>query len=154
MPSKKQIVILGGGFGGLRAALNIEKKLRRLKLLERYAVVLVDKNDAHEYTPLLYEIATYTEEASCGRKLRELVLYHFRELLRGRAITFTEDEVLYIDVSAGRVHLRKSELPFDYLVLALGAEENYFDIPGAKEHSFSIKTFGKALRARSAVFQA
>lgn len=151
---KKQIVILGGGFGGLRAALNIEKELRRLNLLTKYEVVLVDKNNAHEYIPLLYEIATYTEEAYCGKKLKELVLYPFRELLRGRAITFIEDEVLDTDISGGRVRARKQEISFDYLILAMGSEENYFGIPGAKEHSFSIKTFGKALRARSAIYEA
>lgn len=151
---KKQIVILGGGFGGLRAALNIEKDLRRLNCLERYEITLVDRNSAHEYTPLLYEIATYSEEACSGKKLRELVLYPFRELLRGRNVRFIQNEVLEVQVAEGRILLREEKIHFDYLVLALGAEENYFDIPGAREHSFSIKTFQKAICARSAIFQA
>ena len=64
----KQIAILGAGFGGPRTALLIGKGLIKHRLTNTYEVVLIDKNDRHTYTPLLYEIAT-TLEVVAGYKL-------------------------------------------------------------------------------------
>ena len=58
---KKNVVILGAGFGGLRAAMDISAGLKRLNLLEKYSVTLIDRNDCHIFIPLLYKVAARPE---------------------------------------------------------------------------------------------
>ncbi len=148
----KKIVILGGGFGGLQAALYLSKKLKKYHLKnEDYEVVLVDKNKYHTFTPLLYEIATTSKETADYLELKSFVAYPFDELLKDKEVKFINDEVLHIDVKEGAVHLKSGKLKFNYLILALGAETNYFSIPGLQEKSLSLKSFIDAVRIRDAI---
>ncbi|HUZ93230.1 MAG TPA: NAD(P)/FAD-dependent oxidoreductase [Candidatus Paceibacterota bacterium] len=137
----KNIVILGAGFGGLRAAMDISKELRRLKLLDAYAVTLVDHNDCHLYTPMLYKLAASPENPS-----RNACSYDVSALIKGYPIRFVESEIAAIDLINGDLHLKAGEeIRADYLVLALGSETNFFGIPGLKENSLQLKTVDGAM---------
>lgn len=151
---KKRIVVLGGGFGGLRAVLSLERQIRRLRLLDRCEIVLIDKSGAHEYTPLLYEIAAYSDELRDGKALRELVLYPYREILKGKKIRFVEKEARSVDFQGACIDLGDRKISYDYLVLGLGSKVNYFHITGADTYSFPFKTYQDALAVRSAVWDA
>ena len=129
----KKIIILGAGFGGLRAAMQIIKKLGALKLLEKYEVVLINKHDYHTYTPLLYEVATTSEKIADKSKLHEVASYQIEDLIRNLPIKFIRAEVKHLDLIEGDVHLDDGrKLDADFIVLALGAETNYFGIEDRK----------------------
>ncbi|MFH1162327.1 MAG: FAD-dependent oxidoreductase [Candidatus Jorgensenbacteria bacterium] len=147
----KNIVILGGGFGGLACALRVGKALKRLKLSDRYEVVVVDRNPYHTFTPLLYEIAATAEAAATNAVLQSIMTMNLRELLAGLPITVVEDSVISINLAERTVRLTKNGLSFEYLVIALGAEVNYFGIQGLGEYTLPLKTFADAIKIRNAL---
>ncbi|MEK7193660.1 MAG: FAD-dependent oxidoreductase [Patescibacteria group bacterium] len=149
----KKIVILGAGFGGLRTAIILSKKLRRLDIREKYEIVLVDRNDHHTYTPLLYEVATTSKETADLPTLHEVAAYKIDTILKHYPIRFTQGEITAIDLIEGDLFLnKKHKITCDYVVLALGSEANFFDIPGVRGNALSFKTFSDAIRIRNAVW--
>lgn len=149
---KKKIVILGGGFGGLRAASLISKKIAALKLLNKYEVVLVDRNEHHTYTPLLYEVATMPKEAANMYRLHEVATYNIQSLMEKLPVTVIQAEVVAMDLIEGDIHLsNEKELIADFLVIALGSEMNYFDMEGLKEYSLPLKNFRDAIAIRDSI---
>ncbi len=153
MSGLKKIVVLGAGFGGLCAATQIAKKLRGLGLMQKYEVILIDKNDHHTYTPLLYEVATTPKETAGLSRLQEVATYKINPLITGLPIKFIQSEIMALDLVRGDVHLGDdTELIADFVVLALGSETNYFGIAGLKENSLPLKSFGDAVKIRDAVW--
>jgi NADH dehydrogenase len=151
---KKHIVILGAGFGGLRAALDLGEKIARLKLTDRYEVLLVDQNPYHTYAPTLYEIATTDENLATQLDLKRIVTIDIRKSIGWLPIEFLQAKVVEVDVAGGDIHFESgTRLRFDYLVLALGSQTNYFNIPGLSEHSTTLKTVGDALKLRQRLLQ-
>ncbi len=149
MEARKSIVVLGAGFGGLRAALRLGRYLKAYKLADKYEVVLIDKNDYHTYTPTLYEIATTSKETANFFNLKEIVTFNVASMIAWLPIRFIKAEVTNIDVAHGDIHLSTGErLIFCNLLLALGSQTNYFDIPGLKENSQALKTFHDAVMLR------
>ncbi|MEK9180524.1 MAG: FAD-dependent oxidoreductase [Patescibacteria group bacterium] len=140
----RNILILGAGFGGLRAATQIAKNLRRLKLLDKYRVVLVDRNDCHLYTPLLYKLA-----ASASVQ-KDACTYSIISLIHGLPIDFIQGKISKIDLVNGDVHIEGGRpIKCEFLVLALGSETNYFGIPGLKENSLELKTMESSLEIKA-----
>ena len=153
MNHKKKIVILGAGFGGIRASVLIAKQLRALGLIERYEVLLIDRNEHHTYTPLLYETATTSKETADIAHLHAIVAHHVRRLTRSLPIQFLQAEAELVDLVEGDIHLASGEkLTWNYLVIALGSEINFFGIPGAERYSLPLKTFADAIRIRDAIW--
>lgn len=151
---EKKIVILGGGFGGIKAAFSLCKKLKRLNLEKKYELVLIDKNSYHTYTPLLYEAATTSKTTANQLKLKEIATYNLQDIFAGRKVAVINDLVIELDLIGGDVHLKKTgAIKFDYLILAAGSETNYFGIPGLKENSLSLKSFLDSLRIRDAIWE-
>ncbi len=145
--AKKSIVILGAGFAGIRAAIDIARGLARRGLLARYAVTIVDRNDRHVFIPLLYKVAARPEPEH-----EDACTYDIAILMREFPITFVRGEVTTADPSTGSVTLHDGQmLHADYLVFALGSETNYFGIPGLKDHSLELKTLESAREVRAAL---
>lgn len=152
-----KIVILGAGFGGLRAALDLAKAGREI---EGHEVVLVDRMFHHVYTPLLYEVATgYFNDEKSEKKfeLWERILCkgvcirieQLPAIVSGQHMRFEAGDITRIDrVSRQVVFADERTLSYDYLVLALGAETDYFGIPGIREHAIPFKTARDALTLR------
>jgi NADH dehydrogenase len=141
----ERIGILGAGFGGLRAALDLEAGLRKRGLLKDYEVVLMDRSAYHTYTPLLYKLAAKTGRATDIFA----ATISLKKILRGRRITFLEDDAENIDAAGGVVMLRKNgPQAFKYLILAPGLESNFFGIPGLEENSVPLKTANDVRRIR------
>jgi NADH dehydrogenase len=147
----KNIVILGAGFGGLRAAKIISKELAKLNLQDKYKLFLIDRNDFHTFTPLLYEAATISREIAPNIELKYAVACPLKEIIGNSKITIINERVMHIDIEDNSVHLTHGQLPFDYLILALGSEINYFNIPGLEKHSLVLKSFEDALKIRDAI---
>ncbi|NIT04544.1 FAD-dependent oxidoreductase [Candidatus Saccharibacteria bacterium] len=126
---EKNIVILGGGFGGLRVALDLEKYLGK-----GYKIILVDQNTFHLYTASLYEVAS-------GELSHRSVLIPFSKILKGKEIEFVNAKITRIDPEAKMVETRsKDRFPYWKLVVALGADTEDFGIPGVSEHGIGLKS--------------
>ena len=134
----KKIVIVGGGFAGL----NLAKKLSRDK---DYEIVLVDKNNYHFFPPLLYQVSTAFIEASN-------ISYPFRRMFQSKSeFSFFMGALLNIDLVASQIVTDNGNLSYDYLVLAMGTETNYFGMENVKEHALPMKTIDDALELRNHV---
>ena len=138
--SRPCVLVLGGGFGGIGAA----QKLRKSDV----DVVLVDKHDYHTFQPLLYQVATgLLELPAVGHPVRDL--FHKQDNIRVH-----QDQVTAIDLDAREVRFGELEpVGYDYLVLALGAEVNFFGVEGAAEHAFPLYTLPDAVRLKDHVLE-
>lgn len=141
------ILILGGGFGGIRAALDLGKKLGK-----DHTVTLVDKNDCHLFLPSIYEVASAKRlEEKEGEDLyrvmlRGTVCIPYGKIFSGRNVNFVQAEVTHVDLRNKEVHLGSGNfLNYDYLIFAMGSEIETFGIPGVREYAFQFKTINDAL---------
>jgi len=134
------VVVVGGGFGGLRAA----RALRRVPV----DVVLVDRHNYHLFQPLLYQVATAGLEP-------EQIAKPVRAILRGQAnFEFRMSEVTGLDSGAKRLLTRDGAIAYDYLILAVGGETNYFGLESVPRHGFGLKDIPEAIRIRNHVLHA
>jgi NADH:quinone reductase (non-electrogenic) len=141
----RHILILGGGFGGIYAAIRLEKLLRRERDIE---ITLVTRDNYFLFTPMLHEVA------ACDLELSTIV-NPLRKLLR-RVHTFT-GTIESIDlqnrvVSAshgldGHAH----KLPYDHLVIALGSCTNFFNLPGVEDFAITMKSLSDAVELRNRI---
>jgi len=134
------VLILGGGFGGVGAA-------QKLKDADA-DVVLIDRHDYHTFQPLLYQLATgLLDMTGVGHSLRDLLERHDNTTLHKAAVTG-------IDLDARRVILEgMPPTTYDYLVLGLGAEVNFFGTDGAAENAFPMYTLPHAIRLKSHILE-
>jgi len=134
------VLILGGGFAGVGAA-------QKLKDAEA-DVVLVDKHDYHTFQPLLYQLATgLLEQTAVGHSLRDLVQDQENATIHQATVTA-------VDLDAREVQFAElAPLRYDFLVLGLGAEVNFFGTEGASEHAFPMYTLVDAVRLKNHVLR-
>src|SRR5271170_8080463 len=142
--SKKRILILGGGFGGTYTARHLERLCRHRSDVE---IVLVSRDNFLLMTPLLFEICSGAlDYRHCAFPIRAFL----------RATRFVEAKVRGIDLERRVVSLsaagENGELPYDQLVLALGAMTNRSMIPGS-EHAFTFKRLADALLLRNHIIE-
>jgi NADH:quinone reductase (non-electrogenic) len=136
--SRPQVVIVGGGFGGLQCA----KKLAG----EAVDVTLVDARDYHLFTPLLYQVATALLNPAD-------IAYPFRSILRrARNVRFHQATVAGIDFERKAVRTGSGhELPYDHLVVATGSVNDYFGNSELAETTLGMKNLEQAQRLRNHV---
>jgi NADH:ubiquinone reductase (H+-translocating) len=134
--SRPHVIIIGSGFGGIRAAKSLAKVAAD--------VTIIDANNFHTFQPLLYQVATAGLDADdIGFPIRGI----FR---RDRSITFVLGEVTGIDLQSRRVSVNDGRaLTYDYLVVAAGTISTSFGIQGVDGNTFPLKTLHDALRVRS-----
>lgn len=149
-PKVKHITILGAGFGGLTAALRLSKAVKQKGLAKNCRITLVNKTSYQVYTPALYEIASIPKGEANAICLKTSIGIDLEDIASRNGFQFVGGEVDGLEREKKLVKFASGEVtPFDYLIIALGAETNYFDISGLKEHSFPLKTFEDALRLRN-----
>lgn len=126
----KRIVVLGAGFGGLQATVELDKKFRDNKDIE---IVLVNDQNYFMFTPLLPQIvSSYIDPRHIVQPVRDI---------RGnRKFTFLRDTVESIDVDARRVNVTSGPVEYDYLIFSIGSQTEYFKIPGARENTLDLKS--------------
>jgi NADH:ubiquinone reductase (H+-translocating) len=137
--TRHHVVILGGGFGGLHAALRLKRAPVR--------VTLVDRHNHHLFQPLLYQVATATLSPSD-------IASPLRGLLGRHRISVLLAEATRVDVEAKRVILADGELPYDSLIVATGATHSYFGNNAWAAHAPGLKTIEDALEIRKQVLLA
>jgi len=137
---RPRVLVLGGGFAGIGAAQKLKKS--------EADVVVVDKHDYHTFQPLLYQVATgLLEQPAVGHPIRDL--FHKQDNVR-----IHQDRVTAIDLEARRVTFDELEpVSYDYLVLGIGAEVNFFGVEGAADHAFPLYTLADAVRLKNHVLR-
>ena len=139
----RRILILGGGFSGMYAAIELDRRLARRTDLE---VTLVNRENFFLFTPMLHEVAASDLDITH-------IVNPIRKLLRH--VTFFHGEVSAIDLATKRVRLfhganrHEHELSYDQLVIALGSTTNFFNTPGLREHALTMKSLGDAIHLRN-----
>jgi NADH dehydrogenase len=136
--TQKRVVIVGAGFAGLTLARKIVKS--------DIQVVLLDKNNYHQFQPLFYQVAMAGLEPSS-------IVFPLRKV-------FQNQENMYIRVctvngvspTTNTVHTDLGDLTFDYLVIAIGADTNWYGNEQARAHAIPMKSVSEALYLRNVVF--
>lgn len=143
---KKQILILGGGFAGVRSALSVAK------IRPRDNVVLVSHNSFHLYHAALYEVATAVKTESTALLLKGTVAVPFLDIVKKyKNLTFKQGWVTNIDLDRRIVQTDDGDLAYDGLVVALGSTSDDYGIPGLSENSVALKSFNDAVEIRNRV---
>jgi NADH:ubiquinone reductase (H+-translocating) len=139
----KRIVILGGGFAGLYAAMELEKTLARDPQVE---ITLISRENFFLFTPMLHEVAASDLDITA-------IVNPLRKMLK--RIRFFEGEVDSIDLSHKQVVVSHGledhhhQLTYDHLVLGLGTITNLYELPGLDERNLTMKSLGDAIRLRN-----
>lgn len=139
-PALPTVVIVGAGFGGLAAA-------RALKHIP-VRVVLIDRHNYHVFQPLLYQVATAgLEPSSIARPVRTI--------LRGQPrFEFRMTELTGLDAPGRRVHTTSGDIPFDFCILAVGGETNFFGLSHVERYGLGLKDPDEAVLIRNHVLRA
>lgn len=140
MSNRKRIIIIGAGFGGLEAARTLEGQAG-------LDVLLIDRNNYHTFTPLLYQVAT------CGLEA-DAITYPVRGIFRNTSnVQFLLGNVSAIDAQAKTVTVQMDDNQrvelYDTLIISAGSVNNYHHNESIQQHALELKTLDDALRMRS-----
>lgn len=140
MSDRPHVVILGCGFGGVGACHRLSKA--------NVDITLIDKNDYHTFQPLIYQVATAELDASTvGHPIRDLLHKHDN-------VRFHKAIVSGVDLEKKTVQIEGSDpLKYDYLIIGLGAQVNFFGVPGADEHAYPLYTIEHAVRLKKHILE-
>ncbi len=139
MEKKPHIVIIGAGFGGLRAAQKLAGKPVR--------VTLIDRRNYHLFQPLLYQVAT------AGLSPTEIA-YPLRAIFREQKnLDFLLAEVTGIDFVSEIVHTTQGKVPYDQLIIAVGASVNFFGMDSMAQNAFTLKDVDDAVSLRNHILR-
>lgn len=137
--SLERVVILGGGFAGIELAKKLSSK--------KYQVVLIDKNNYHQFQPLFYQVATAGLEPSA-------ISFPFRKLFqKNRNVHFRMTEVEGIDTANQEVHTDIGAISYDKLVISIGATTNFYGNAEIEANVLPLKSTSEALAVRNTLFQ-
>lgn len=136
---KKRVVIVGGGFGGLKLANRLKKS--------DFQVVLVDRNNYHQFPPLIYQIASAGIEPSS-------ISFPFRKIFQRREdFYFRMAEVRSVFPEQKILQTSIGKVSYDYLVFAAGTTTNFFGNRNVEEHAIPMKNVSEAMGLRNALLE-
>lgn len=137
--NKKKVVVIGGGFAGLNFVKHLDT--------DKFDITLIDRNNYHSFPPLFYQVASSGLDPSsiCFPLRRELRKRH------GARVTYNMGEVTEIDVARRLVITPRESVPYDFLIIAAGTTNNFFNMPELVDKVFTIKSTPEALRCRNEV---
>lgn len=150
-PEAKRIVILGGGFAGMRTAACLEEQLREDRSV---SITLVSETNALLFTPMLAEVAGSSLEPShISTPLRTSL--HRTAFIRSRVLEVNLDRrhVVLGDASSGSDSASLREIPYDHLVLALGSVSNYLGMSNIEKLAFNFRSLLDAIRIRNHIIE-
>lgn len=132
----KKVVIIGAGFGGLAAARKLDKK--------QFQVTLIDKNNFHQFQPLLYQVAIAGIDA-------EAICFPIRGATANQAIKFVMATLTAIDPDKRQVITNAGDFQYDYLIIAAGTTTNYHGNTQIAHHSTPMKSAQDAITLRNKI---
>ena len=133
----ERVVIVGGGFGGLQLARKLAKA--------DFQVVLIDKNNYHQFQPLFYQVAMAGLEPSS-------IVFPFRKLFQGRENMYIRmAEVTHVDTTAKQIQTPLGHCNYDHLIVATGADTNYYGNKDLERLTLPMKSVSEALYLRNSI---
>ena len=136
---KKRVVIVGGGLGGLELAFKLAGG--------DFQVVLVDKNNYHQFPPLIYQVASGGLEPSS-------ISFPFRRLFQGKKdFFFRMAKVESVNTDKKIINTTVGEIDYDYLVMAFGAKTNFFGNKDIEATTLPMKSVSEAMRLRNTILR-
>lgn len=134
-----RVVIIGGGFAGLKLAKGIDSRL--------YQTVLIDKNNYHTFQPLMYQVASSGLEP-------DSIAYPLRKVFKGKKrFHFRMADVAKVDTENKVIHTSIGPVHYDKLVVATGADSNFFGMENVQKHSMPMKNLVESLNLRSRILK-
>lgn len=147
--AKKRVVIVGAGFGGVRAALDLRRFSPKIQ------VVLINDSPYHCYHPDLYDVAsaiTEKERKIDFRHISSAVNIPLEKIFKHTGVEVFVDIVTTINLQEKRIDTKGGHvISFDYIVMGLGSETNFFGIPDAEKFSHTLKNNEDALNIRNQI---
>jgi len=139
MAQKPKIVIIGAGFGGIAMAKSFKNK--------PVDVLLIDQHNYHNFQPLMYQVAT-------GGLDPASIAYPVRRIFRSyKNVSFRMAEVLSVSSEEKNLSTTAGSISFDYLIIATGSQNNFFNFEPVKDKLLTLKSIPDALNLRSFIFQ-
>ncbi len=138
---KRRLVIIGGGFGGLSLAKHIDKR--------RWDVRIIDRHNYHSFAPLFYQVAA----SELGPDSITFPLRREARRRRMRGCLFDMGEVRAVDVGRRVVVTDCEEVPYDAVVIAAGATNNFFGMDSLRDKVYTLKSVPEAIRCRNAALE-
>lgn len=140
MQQAQHLVIVGGGFAGLKLA-------RKLNNNPHYEVTLIDRHNFHQFQPLFYQVATASLEASS-------ISFPLRKIFqKSKNVRIRITELLSVDPSQNQIQTSLGTITYDYLILAMGANTNYFGNDQIKQYAFPMKSTVEAMALRNRIVE-
>ncbi len=137
--TKKRVVIVGNGFAGLKVMRNIG--------CDGFQVVMIDKNNYHQFQPLLYQVATSGLEPSA-------ISFPIRKILQNEDdVHFRIAELIEIISDKKEILTSVGSLKYDYLILSIGANTNFFGQQNIERYALSMKTASDAILIRNTILE-
>ncbi|MFI3240259.1 MAG: NAD(P)/FAD-dependent oxidoreductase [Bacteroidales bacterium] len=134
---KKHVVIIGGGFAGINAIKHLDKK--------KFNITLIDRNNYHSFPPLFYQIA------SSGLDSGSISFPFRREIRKMKHVKFHLGKVQKVDTERQEVVTQFETISYDYLFVAAGTTNNFFNMPELRERVYTLKSAGEALRLKNEI---
>lgn len=132
-------MIIGSGFAGLKLAQKISSRL--------FQVVLIDKNNFHTFQPLMYQVASAGLEP-------DSIVYPIRKIFKGKNhFHFRMASVISVNEEANTIETNIGSIHYDHLVIATGAQTNFFGLKNVEENAYSMKSIQESLDLRSIILQ-
>ena len=135
----KKIVIVGGSYAGVKAGKTLHKLFKKDNDVE---ITLIDRNPFHTMMTELHEVAGHrTEEDS--------IKIDLRQIFRGRKVNIVTDEIEGCSFADKKLQGKKAQYPFDYLIIAMGSQANFFGVKGAEHNSHKLWAYEDAVELRN-----
>ncbi|QBO57045.1 NAD(P)/FAD-dependent oxidoreductase [Chryseobacterium salivictor] len=139
MSKKAKIVIVGAGFGGIEFVKALHRK--------PVEVLLVDRNNYHNFQPLMYQVATGgLEPSSIAYPVRRIFIDY-------KNFSFRMAEVTEVDIAKNKVLTSIGTIDYDFLVIASGSENNFFNFESVKDELLPLKSVPDSLKLRNHIFR-
>ncbi len=136
--ASKKILILGGGYAGIEAALTLHKRKKKGEDIE---ITLIDKNSYHTLLTELHEVA--------GNRISDDgVIISLKDIFQYTDVNVVKDEINDFDFDKKILFSNNREYKYDYLIIAIGSEPNFFGLPGLEENSYTLWSYNDAIKIR------
>lgn len=133
----KKVLILGGGYAGVEAALTLSRRKGR----DDIEITVIDKNDYHTLLTKLPEVAG-------NRISKDGAIIPFQRIFKHTAVNYMTDEIIDYNLTGKKIRSASREYAYDYLILAMGSTPNFYGITGLREYAFALWSCGDAVKIR------
>lgn len=136
--SKKQVLILGGSYAGVKAAKTLHKAFKKDENVE---ITVIDRHSYHTLMTELHEVAGHRTDP-------ESIKIDLKRIFAGRKVNVVVDEIVKFDLENKQLASKSKTYHYDYLIMGTGNEPNFFGIEGAKENSHTLWSYEDAIKLR------